>query len=149
MSRVVDQINKDLIEAMKAKDDVRTSTLRLLISSIKNKQIEFGRELVDSEALEVIVKSIKQRRESIEAYNKGNRADLARREGAELEILKKYLPEPMSEQDIAKVIDEVINATGASTKADMGRVMGGVMGKTGGRADGTVVSRIVLEKLSG
>lgn len=149
MSQVIEQISKEVVDAMKAKDEAKISTLRLLMAAFKNKQIEIGHELNDAEAREVVVKSAKQRRESIEAYEKGNRADLAAKEKAELKILEKYLPAQMSVEEITKVVDETIAESGAKTKADMGRVMGAVMSKLSGRADGTVVSKLVSEKLSG
>lgn len=146
---LINQISKDLIEAMKAKDVLKTSTFRLLMSSFKNKQIEVGHELTDSEAQGVIVKAAKQRRESIDAYKKGGREDLASKEELELKVLDNYLPEQMSEDDIEKVIVEVIAEVGAAKAGDTGRVIGEVMKKLRGQADGAVVSRIVSEKLSG
>ena len=148
MSQLVDDINKDLIEAMKAKDETKVSTLRLLISSFKNKQIELGHELENNEAQETITKAAKQRRESIDAYKKGNREDLAAKEEEELKILSTYLPEQMTEEDIGKIVDQVIGETGAKGAENIGRIMGQVMALVQGRADGGVVSSIVRSKLS-
>lgn len=142
-----DKISQDLVEAMKAKDEVRVSTLRLLVSSVKNKQIDVGHELGDDEIVDVAVKAAKQRKESIEAYKQGGRDDLVSKEEAELKILEGYLPQQMSELEIGKIVAEVISRLGASSSADMGRVMGEVMGKIQGRSDGAVVSKIVREKL--
>lgn len=148
MSKISDQINEDLVAAMKAKDEVSVSTLRLLAAAFKNKQIELGHELTDEEVLEVISRSAKQRKESIDAYSKGGREDLAAKEKAELEVIGKFLPEQLGEDEIGKVVDEVISQTNATSKAEMGKVIGGVMQRLKGQADGGVVSRIVSEKLS-
>ncbi len=145
MSAIVEQISKDLIGAMKAKDDVRVSTLRLLNAAFKNKQIELGHELADGEAIDVIAKGAKQRRESIDAYQKGGREDLAENEKKELEILSAYLPAQMTEEEVAKAVDEVIAEVGGD--ADFGRVIGQVMAKVKGKADGGAVSAIVRQKL--
>lgn len=144
----LDEINKQLVDAMKAKDEVKTSTLRLVIAAVNNKRIEVGHELNDEEVLEVIGKEAKKRKESIDAYQKAGRNELADKEAKELEILSVYLPEQMSESDIAKIVDEVIAETGSKTASDMGKVMGAVMGKVKGQADGNVVSKLVKEKLS-
>lgn len=145
MSVIAEQINQDLIGAMKAKDEVRVSTLRLLNAAFKNKQIELGHELTDNEAVEVIAKGAKQRRESIDAYQKGGREDLAENEKKELEILSAYLPDQLTNDEIAKVVDEVIVEVGRD--ADFGRVIGQVMAKVKGRADGGAVSAVVRQKL--
>ena len=148
MGKITDQISQDLVEAMKAKDELKTSTLRLLVSSFKNKQIEVGHELSDSEAQDVAAKAAKQRRESIEAYKKGGREDLVSREEAELEVINVYLPEQMSEVEIVKIVEQVITEVGAAGAGDLGRVMSEVMKRLQGKADGAVVSGIVREKLA-
>lgn len=148
MSQLFEKINGDLIEAMKAKDEVSVSTLRLLVSAIKNKQIDLGHELNDEEVLEVVSKAAKQRRESIEAYKKGGRDDLSQKEEAELVVIEKYLPKQLEKEEISKIVDDVILETGASGQADFGKVIGEVMKKVKGQADGSVVSGIVREKLS-
>lgn len=148
MSSIAEQINKQLIDAMKAKDELVVSTLRLLVSAFKNKQIEVGHELSDEEVLDVIGKAAKQRRESIEAYNKGGREDLAEKESNELSIIDKYLPAQLGEDEITTIVDEVISETGASTRVEMGKVMSEVMKKVKGQADGNLVSRVVSQKLS-
>lgn len=144
---IVDDIKNDMVGAMKANEGVRTSTLRLLISEIKNKQIELGRELSDEEVTGVIVKSAKQRKESIDAYDKAGRDDLASREKEEFAILSKYLPAQMGEDEVRKVVDEVIAGMSLPASANVGQVMGIVMGKLKGRVDGSAVSEIVTAKL--
>ncbi|OGD89135.1 hypothetical protein A3A54_01205 [Candidatus Curtissbacteria bacterium RIFCSPLOWO2_01_FULL_39_62] len=141
------QLEEDLISSLKAKNEVATSTLRLLISEIKNAQITKRGQLEEKEVGEVIGKSAKKHKESIEAYKKAERADLVEKEEAELKIVEKYLPEQMGEDEIGKVVDEVISTSGASGVADMGKVMGQVMGKLMGQADGNAVSQIVKKKL--
>jgi len=143
------QIEEDLIKSLKAKNTVITSTLRLLISEIKNAQIARGGKLKGEEVDEIVVKSAKKRKESIEAYKKAQRNDLVENEEAELRVLEKYLPEQMGVDEISKIVDEVISANGASSVQDIGKVMGQVMGKLKGQADGSSVSTIVKKKLSG
>ena len=143
------QLEEDLRNSLKEKNVVATSTLRLLISEIKNARIAKGKELTDEEISSVVQKSAKQHKESIEAFEKANRDELVEREKAELEVLKKYLPEQITAQEVDRIVDEVISQTGAATIADMGKVMAGVMGKLKGQADGNLVSEIVAKKLSG
>lgn len=142
------QINSELVSSLKARDEVKTSTIRLVIASVNNKRIELGHELSDQEILDVIVKEAKKRKESIDAYQKAGRDDLVAKETRELAILAAYLPQQMSAEEIAKIVDEVIVQTGAASAADFGKVIGSVMGKVRGRADGNTVSVIVREKLS-
>ncbi len=143
------RIMEDMKEAMKAKDTARVSTLRLLLSEIKNKEIDKRGELSDDEVLAVIQKAVKQRRESIEQYKKAGREDLAEKESKELEILESYLPQPLTEEELEAIIDEAIKEVGATSPRDMGKVMKVVMPKVRGRADGKVVNQKVREKLGG
>ncbi len=142
-------IEEDLRNSLKEKNEVATSTLRLLISEIKNARIAKGNDLTDEEITSVIQKNAKKHKESIEAFEKANRDELVNKEKSELEVLKKYLPEQITPQEVERIVDEVISQTGASVIADMGKVMGGVMGKLKGQADGNLVSEIVAKKLSG
>ncbi len=148
MAKLLEKISQDLVDAQKSRDEVTVSTLRLLIADVKNAQIAKGGELSDDEVLDQIQKSAKKRRESIDAYQKAQRDDLVSKEKAEFEVLAKYLPQQMSEEEIAKIVDEVVGKVGASTASDMGRVMGEVMAKVKGKADGNIVSQIVKSKLS-
>ncbi len=147
MSQVADQISRDLVDAQKARDEVKVSTLRMLAAAFKNAEIAKGGELSDQEILDQISKSAKQHKESIEAYERGGREDLVEKEKAELAVLSVYLPDQMGEEELGKIVDEVIQSVGASTPADMGRVMGAVMAKVKGRADGNAVSAIVKSRL--
>lgn len=148
MSQISDTIDNALVSAQKEKDEVKVSTLRLLKSVVKNKEIEVGRRLTDDELQAVIIKSAKQRRESIEAYEKAGRGDLADREKTELSILSSYLPEQMSEDEVSKIVVEVLAEFGQVSQADTGRVIGAVMAKVAGRADGNLVSGVVRKKLA-
>ncbi len=148
MSTLGDLISKDLVEAMKARDEAKVSTLRLLSAAFHNKQIELGHELSHEEELDVVAKAAKQRRESIDAYKKGGRDDLAAKEQAELDFLTAYLPQQLGEEETAKIVDEVIGELGASGTDDFGKVIGEVMKRVRGKADGSVVSRMVRDKLA-
>ncbi len=133
---------------MKASDKVATSTLRIVKSSIKNKEIEKGGNLTDEECVSVLFTLAKQRKESIEQFAKGGRDDLVKRENAELDVLKKYLPEQMSEEELEKIIKEAIKETGAASAKEIGKVMKAVMPKVKGRADGKVINQKVAQLLS-
>ncbi len=146
---LLDKINIDLKNAVLAGDSTRVSTLRFLLSSLHNAKIERGEELADSEILAEIAKDAKRHRESIEAFEKGNRADLTAKEKKELAILEEYLPEQMSQKQIEMIVDGAIKEIGASETADIGRVMQAVMSKVKGQIGGQVVSEIVKAKLSG
>ncbi|WP_457568151.1 GatB/YqeY domain-containing protein [Desulfurobacterium sp.] len=144
-----ERLVKDMKEAMKARDKVKLSTIRMINSLIKNAEIDKRGELTDEEILSLLQKYAKQRRESIELYEKGGRKDLVEKERAELAIVESYLPEQMDEDEIRKVVEEAITETGASSLKDMGKVMKVVMPKVKGKADGSLVNRIVRELLSG
>ncbi len=146
--KLADQVNTDIANAMRAKEPVRLSTLRMLKTALTNKSIEKSRELDDTEGVQVIGTLIKQRRDSIEQFQKGGRQDLVDREAAEIKVLEEYLPPPVSEAELGAIIDAVVSETGASSPKDMGKVMKGVMGRLAGRtADGRVVSEMVKKRL--
>lgn len=145
---LLDQLESDLAEAMKLRDEVKTTTLRLLKSAMKNYQIELGHDLTMQEALSVLQKEAKKHQDSINQYQSANREDLAKEEEAELEVIKEYLPEQMSREDLEKVVDQVIAETGAKGPADMGKVIGGVRQETEGKADGAMIAEIAKSKLS-
>lgn len=144
---LTEKIKEELVEALKARDETRVSTLRFLIAAFNNKFIELQRELTDEDALGVITKQVKERKESIAAYTSAGRNDLAQKERAEMDILSKYLPQQLTPEEIEKIIDEVISQTGASGPADFGKVMGAVMGRVKGQSDGNAVSELVKKKL--
>ena len=147
MSELKDGIKEQTTAALKAGDKVRLGTLRLLLASIKNREVEEGHELSDDEVREVAVKEAKRRKESIEAYTAGNRPDLVERETAELEILAPFLPEQLDDSAIDALIEAAIASTGATSAKEMGKVMGAVMAKAKGQVDGTLVQAKVRERL--
>jgi uncharacterized protein YqeY len=144
---LLDQLESDLAEAMKLRDEVRVTTLRLLKSAMKNYQIELGHDLTMQEAMAVLQKEAKKHQDSISQYEQADRADLAKEEKAELDIINDYLPEQMSDADITKAVDEAITETGANGPADMGKVIGLVRQKTNGQADGAKIAQIAKDKL--
>ena len=149
MPKLTEQIRADLTEAMKARDAARTSTLRMLQSAIKYEQIEAGHELSDEEAMAVIRKGVKQRLDSIEQYTKGNRPELAAKEQSEMELLKRYLPAELTDEELQSGLREIVAATGAASKKDMGKVMKAAMARLAGKtADGGRVSQLVKERLA-
>lgn len=144
-----DRIQKDLLDAMKAKEEVKVGALRMLKSAIGKFEVsgDKKKEASDEEVLQLIGKEVKQRKESIEAFKKGSREDLASKEEAEMKILQAYLPAKMSEDELRKVITQAISQTGAASKADFGKVMSGVMSQVKGRAEGAMVNKLVGELL--
>jgi len=141
-------LQNEMKQALKAKDNLKLSVIRMLISEIKKVQIDKKKELSDEEIIEVIQRYAKQRKEAIKQYKDAKREDLAQKEEQELEIVSKFLPKQLSEEEIVKIVEQVIKETGASSMRDMGKVMKIVMEKVKGRADGSLVSKIVKEKLS-
>lgn len=146
------QILNDLKEAMKARQQDRLRVLRSLKASLEEKEISLRKdgvaELTDEQAVEVLMKAAKQRKESIEQFEKGGRSDLAKTEKAELSIIEQYLPEMLSEAEVREVVQKKISELGATGPQDMGKVMGPLMGMLKGKADGSLVSKVVKEELS-
>jgi len=145
---ISEQVRNDLTKAMKAGQKARVSVLRMLLAELHNEEIELGRQLRDEDAGRIVRKAIRQRQESIREFNRGGREDLVRNEEQELEILREYSPKMMEEEVIEKYADEAIAEVGAGEPKDLGRVMAALMPKLAGKADGSVVNRIVREKLS-
>jgi uncharacterized protein len=144
-----DQIVADLTAAMKAKDAARTSTLRMLKAAIVNRQIEKGGELDDEEITKLLRSQVKQRRDSVEQYQKASRQDLVDKETAEIEVIEGYLPRAASPEEIEQSVDEAISETGATSMKEMGAVMKAAMNRLAGKnADGRLVSETVKRKLS-
>lgn len=149
MGRLEKKIASDLKGSIKNKDAMRTSTLRMVIASMQNLAIEKrGKELEDSDILKIISRQLKQHQDSIESFKKGDRADLVEKETSELEILKSYLPEQLSEKEIEGIVKAVVLETDAASSADFGKVMKQSMQELKGRADGKTVSAIVQRLLS-
>lgn len=144
-----EKILDDFKKAMKDKDAIKASTLSFLRAALKNAAIDKRKEaLEDAEVTAVIKKQIKQRQDSIEKFKAGNRRDLAEKEAKELEILKSYLPEQVSEGQIKEAIEEAIKKTGASTIQDIGKVMKELLARFAGRTDNKLVSELVRERLA-
>ncbi len=143
------EINDDFKEAFKSKDDLKKTVLASLKSEIKNKEIDNkGQELSDEQIISLISSEIKKRRESAKQYKEGGRDDLAQNEEKEAEILQKYLPEQLSDQELDDMIDDAISQTQAKEASDMGKVMSFLKDKIKGRADGAKVASLVKNKLS-
>jgi len=143
-----DQITEDMKSSMKAGDKDRLKVVRLILAAIKQVEVDTRAELDDAAVLAVLTKMVKQRRDSVEQFEKGNREDLAKIERDEIAILEQYLPEQLSADELAAMVDEVILATGAEGIRDMGKVMGQIKAKAAGRADMGAVSASVKERLN-
>jgi hypothetical protein len=147
---LIERVDSDLKEAMRAKDGTRLSVLRMLKSALKYAAIAKSgaeAELNDGEAAQVIRKQAKQRQDSIESFEKGGRAELAEKEREELSILNAYLPQPMNADELAKIVRETIAEVGATSKAQMGAVMKALQAKVAGRVDGKTLSAEVQKQL--
>lgn len=144
------QIISDLTASMKAQDAARTSTLRMVKASVMNREIEKGSELDDDEMSKLLRSMVKQRRDSIEQYEKGGRPELAEKEQAEIAVIEAYLPQAASQEEIEAAVAAAISETGASSMKDMGRVMKAAQAQLAGKnADGRTVSELVKAKLAG
>ena len=144
-----EKIQKELTAAMKVKDELRLSVLRMLKTALHNRRIEKGAELDDPEALAVVKSLVKQRRESVEEYRKGNRPELAAAEEREIAILEGYLPAAVSEDAIKAAVEEAVKQAGTATTKDIGKVMKAVMGRFAGQnVDGKRVNELVRARLS-
>ena len=143
-----DRIQTDITAAMRGGDALRRDVLRMASNAAYNVEKRNQRPLTDDEYLAVLTREVKTRRESVEAYEKGGRADLAAKEQAEIEILSEYLPQALSDAEVDALVDEAIAATGATNARDLGKVMGWLSPRTRGRADGKVVSGKVASALA-
>ncbi len=141
------QLNEELKQAMKAKDQTALSTIRGLKARIKEREIEKGEELGETEFIKIVQTAVKQRREAMKLYQDGGRDDLVQQEEAELSLLEKYLPKMLSVDEMKALVDSVLTETGASSMADMGKVMPKLMAAAEGRADGKLLQQYVREKL--
>ncbi|HXW14198.1 MAG TPA: GatB/YqeY domain-containing protein [Terriglobia bacterium] len=145
---IVEKVEKDLVAALKAQEALKLSVLRMMKAALMNKKVELGKAVEDPEALAVLRTLAKQRRESVEAFRKGGRSDLADKEEAEIKIVEAYLPAAASEDDIDTAVSAAIAETGASTAKDVGKTMKAAMAKLAGKnADGKRVNEKVRAKL--
>ena len=145
---LIAQLETELATAMKERDAVRRDALRLILSSLRSAEKELQRPLHDEEELQVLQRERKRRLESIEAFRGGGRDAQAQTEEAELAVLEEFMPEPLSEDDVERIVDDAIAEVGATSIRDLGRVMADVMPQIAGRADGSTVSQLVKEKLA-
>ena len=146
---VKDQLVEEMKQAMKSRDEIELSTIRLVRAAVRNAEIEKGEDLDDESVVEVIQREAKRRREAIEAYDKADRTDLADRERAELEILRRYLPEQLGEIEIAEIVRGIIAEVGAVGPKDKGKVMGLLMQRHRGRVDGKTANQVADMILQG
>jgi uncharacterized protein YqeY len=146
----MERISEDMKAAMRGKEAVKLGALRMAKAALMNREVERGRPLDEAESQQVIASLIKQRRDSIEQFEKGGRADLAAKEQAEIGLLEAYIPPPVDTAEVERAVDEAITETGATSAKDMGRVMKAVMAKfAGAQVDGKTVSELVKRKLAG
>jgi uncharacterized protein len=145
---LIDEIDDELKDAMRARDAERRDALRLILNALKSSQKELQRPLSEEEELQVLQRERKRRLEAAEAFRNGGREEQATAEEFELEVLEEFMPEPLSEDEVEEIVDDVIAEVGATSMADLGRVMADVMPQIAGRADGSVVSQLVREKLA-
>ncbi|MBT8448775.1 MAG: GatB/YqeY domain-containing protein [Gammaproteobacteria bacterium] len=143
-----DRIKEDMKAAMRARAKERLSTIRLILAAIKQQEVDRRVELTDDDILVILDKMVKQRKDSIEQYNKAERKDLADKEQIEIEVIQAYLPQQLSQDEILALVDEAISATGAESMRDMGKIMGMLKPKLQGRADMGQVSGLIKSKLS-
>ncbi len=143
-----EKLVEEMKQAMKTNDKIRLSTIRLIRSSIKNREFELRRKLEDEDIFKVIQGMVRKGEESIEQFQAGGRNDLVEKEKMEVEILKSFLPQPLSQAEMIRIIDETIQETQASSLKDLGKVMKAVMPRLGGKADGKVINQLVKERLS-
>ena len=143
-----ERLVEEMKQAMKGNDKLRLSTIRMIRSGVKNKEIELRKKLEDEEIARVIQVMIRKGEESVEQFQTGGRTDLVEKEKREIEILKSFLPQPLGQEEILKIIDQTIQETQASSPKDIGKVMKSVMPKIGGKADGKLINQLVKERLS-
>ncbi len=145
---LIARIQEELKDAMRDRDSERRDALRLILSSLQSAEKELQRPLNDQEELQVLQRERKKRVEAAEAFRAAERAERAAAEEAELAVLEEFMPEPLSEDELERIVDDAIAEVGATSIRDLGRVMADVMPQVAGRADGSVVSQLVREKLA-
>jgi len=145
---LLERLNSDMKEAMRNKEKDRLSVIRMVKASLQNEAIKLGKELSEDEELTVLSREVKQRKDSLQEFEKAGRTDLANKIKTELTYIHEYMPKQLSEDELKELISQVIQELGATSKADMGKVMGKLMPLVKGKADGSVVNRMVLEMLS-
>ncbi|GKS10150.1 hypothetical protein YDYSY3_11500 [Paenibacillus chitinolyticus] len=142
-----ERLNDDMKQAMKSQDKFTLSVIRMVKASIKNIEIDQRRTIDDNEVLDVLNREVKQRKDSLQEFKNAGRDDLADSLHAEIDILMKYLPQQLTEEEVSAIVKQTIQEVGASSKADMGKVMSALMPKVKGRADGKLVNQLVQQNL--
>src|SRR5918996_6209000 len=145
---VIADIEQELKDAMRARESVRTGALRLTLAALRSAEKELGRALKEDEELQVLQRERKRRAEAAEAFRSAGREEQADKEQEELEVIEEFMPEPLDEEELERIVDDAIAENGATSLRDLGRVMADVMPQIAGRADGAVVSQLVREKLA-
>jgi uncharacterized protein YqeY len=145
---VLGRLEEEVKDAMRARDNTRRDALRLILSSLRSAEKELQRPLSDEEELQVLQRERKKRQEAADAFRSGDREEAAKKEEGELAILQEFMPEPLTEDEIDRIVDDAIAENKATSMRDMGRVMADVMPQIAGRADGSAVSQLVREKLA-
>lgn len=148
MMSLLERLNEDMKHAMKNKEKEKLSVIRMIKASLQNESIKLGKELSEDEELTVLSREVKQRKDSLQEFEKAGRTDLAEKINTELTYVKEYLPKQLTEVEIKTIVKEAIQEVGASSKSDMGKVMAVVMPKVKGKADGSLVNKLVLSELA-
>jgi uncharacterized protein YqeY len=144
---LAERLNDDMKQAMRSQEKFKLSTIRMVRATIKNQEIDLKRPLDDNEVLDILSREIKQRKDSLQEFEKAGRDDLAGTVSAEIDIISQYLPEQLTEEEVQAIVKQTIQETGASSKAEMGKVMSALMPKVKGRADGKLVNQLVQQFL--
>lgn len=146
---LLERLNNDMKEAMKSKEKDKLSVIRMIKASLQNEGIKLGKkELSEEEELTVLSREVKQRKDSLQEFEKAGREDLVEKIRTELQYVEAYLPKQLSEEELSEIVKETIFETGAASKADMGKVMAAIMPKVKGKADGSLVNKLVQQHLS-
>lgn len=145
---MIKRIETELADAMRAQDELRRDTLRLILAALRSAEKNLMRPLSEDEELQVLQRERKRRVEAAEAFRAGDRPERAEREEAELKVLEEFMPPPLSQEELEEIVDNAVAAVGATNVRDLGRVMADVMPQISGRADGSVVSQLVREALA-
>ncbi|MBU8879440.1 GatB/YqeY domain-containing protein [Bacillus sp. FJAT-29790] len=145
---LLERLNDDMKQAMRNKEKVKLTVIRMIKASIQNEAIKLGAELTEEQELTVLSREVKQRKDSLHEFDKAGREDLVEKIRTELQYVELYMPEQLSEEEVSKIVQETIAETGANSKADMGKVMAAIMPKVKGKADGALVNKLVQQHLS-
>ncbi len=145
---LTERLTNDMKQAMKNQDKFKLSVIRMIRSSIKNIEIDQRKELGEEDVLDIINRELKQRKDSLQEFQKAGRDDLVEQLQKEIEVIHEYLPKQLTEEEVKAIVQQTIQEVGASSKAEMGKVMGALMPKVKGRADGKIVNQLVLQQLS-